>query len=55
MKILWVAILVLVATVTLAKSAHMLPPEIYREPLFVSGEGTSDDGDSEPREVTTFA
>lgn len=55
MKVLKLIMLVLVVAVALGKAVNMLPPETYREPIFVGNDQSDDGDDSGPREYTVFA
>lgn len=50
MKVVRIAILVLVLASILGNAVAMLPPEIFKDPIFAAQDDSGDDG-----EVTEFA
>lgn len=54
MKVVRIIMLVLVLAVVLGKVA-MLPPEIFKEPIFAAQDSSGDDGGSRDGGYTEFA
>lgn len=53
MKVIWMIVLVLVAIVALGRSVAMLPPDVFKDPIFASESSGGDSSDS--GEYTEFA